>query len=134
VQKWHGATFELLSMKNMSQRLICATRKTIAVTISHQKTDKKLKVEAHDNGKLIGYAYLVIGPNFIEADDTDGNDSLWVDHSRRRQGIADQMYDYAEKTLSKPVIPSEHLSGPGQQFWEARLKKLPEDHPAHDWF
>jgi len=108
-------------------------------TLKHSKSGKKLRVEAFEGKKLVGFARLVIGDDFVEADDGDTDDInpdkvLWVHPDYRRLGLADKMYDYAEKITKKYIIPSESRSGDGDKFWEARLKRLPEDHPAHDWF
>lgn len=103
-------------------------------TLELVSQDKFISVYAHDeNGRLAGYAHFIKGPDFLEAREHE-SDSLFVKEEHRRKGLAQAMYDLAEEKSGMPLIPSEHLSGRGRLFWQARLKSLRKDHPAHDWF
>ena len=104
-----------------------------ATRLTMRRQGKRITVEAYEGNVLVGYAHLVEGPDFIEADDTDSHDALWIKPDHRRQGLANQLYDFVERKTGRPIIPSEHRSGAGDMFWQKRIKRLPTDHPAHEW-
>jgi GNAT superfamily N-acetyltransferase len=104
-------------------------------TIQHENNSHGLTISAHDrSGKIVGRAKFFKGETYIEADDTDGENAVFVDEGHRRKGLANGMYDLAERVSGMKIIPSEQQSGTGTYFWQSRIQKLPEDHPAHEWF
>lgn len=118
---------------NFRQQVEARYRVVAAPRLTMRRQGQRITVEAFDGAVLVGYAHLFDGPDFIEADDTDGHDALWVKPDHRRQGLAMSIYDYVERETGRSIIPSEHRSGAGDLFWDKRIKRLPADHPAHDW-
>jgi GNAT superfamily N-acetyltransferase len=103
-------------------------------TIENVSTSRGLFVSIKTlEGTEIGRATFVRGPNYLEADDSDLSDSVWVHPEYRRRGLASTMYNYAEAVSGQKIIPSEHSSGLGAKFWASRAKRLHPDHPAHEW-
>lgn len=95
---------------------------------------KRVSVKAYDrHGKFVGRASFIKGPDFIEADDSDGINSVFVHPAHRRKGLASAMYLLAEERSGIKVIPSENQSGAGELFWEAFISFLPDNHPAWEW-
>lgn len=103
------------------------------IQISFERSGRSLNITATKGKEVVGRASFHIGDDFVEADDLNGDNSLWVSRDYRRLGIATAMYQMAEKVAKKPIIPSEHRSGDGDAFWNSFVKTLPEDHEAREW-
>lgn len=74
---------------------------------------------AYVNDKQIGFAFV---PDENINDTTFSVGNVDVDLEFRKQGIANKIYDYAEKSLKRKVIPSNVRTPEGKGLWNKRNK------------